>query len=344
MKTEIIKIDGSEGEGGGQILRTSLSLAMITGKPFHMINIRAGRKKPGLLRQHLTSVKAAAAISGAKITGAEMGSGELKFLPGTVQGGRYQFAIGTAGSTTLVTQTLLPALMLAEHPSTITLEGGTHNMASPPFDFLAECYLPVLKTMGVRVEAEIHRYGFYPAGGGKVVFTITPAKRLKPVDLMTRGKQKKAYAEALFSGLEVSIPKRELKVVGKKMGWPEEVLLLRETHDSVGAGNVVFNKLVFENVTEVVAGFGVRGVRAEAVARNVCDATQVYLNSNAAVGEHLADQLLLPMALAGKGKFTTMEPTPHTLTNRDVIQKFIDCHIDFQKTGDTIWTVSIDRK
>ena len=167
MKTEIIKIDGSEGEGGGQILRTSLSLAMITGKPFHMINIRAGRKKPGLLRQHLTSVKAAAAISGAKITGAEMGSGELKFFPGTVQGGRYQFAIGTAGSTTLVAQTLLPALMLAEHPSTITLEGGTHNMASPPFDFLAECYLPVLKTMGVSVEAEISRYGFYPAGGGQ---------------------------------------------------------------------------------------------------------------------------------------------------------------------------------
>src|SRR5271166_6297783 len=159
-------LDGSIGEGGGQILRTALSLSIVTGKPFFIEKIRAGRERPGLLRQHLTAVLAAAEVGGAEVQGASLGSTELTFSPGAIRAGEYRFSVGTAGSGTLVFQTVLPALMLTAEPSRIVIEGGTHNTAAPPFDFLARTFVPLLERMGPKVVLEFESYGFYPEGGG----------------------------------------------------------------------------------------------------------------------------------------------------------------------------------
>src|SRR6185503_15943515 len=183
----MITIDGSQGEGGGQILRTSLTLSLVTGQPFRLENIRAGRQKPGLLRQHLTAVEAARTVGTAEVNGATPGSRTLEFRPGTVTPGNYRFAVGTAGSATLVLQTILPPLLTASGVSTLTLEGGTHNPYAPPFDFLARCFVPLIQRMGPRIDLEMGRPGFYPAGGGKFQARIEPVKRLARFDLMTRG-------------------------------------------------------------------------------------------------------------------------------------------------------------
>src|SRR5262245_20703997 len=196
----MITIDGSFGEGGGQILRTSLALSLVTGKPFRIENVRAGRKSPGLLRQHQTAVSAAAAVGRAEIAGASIGSGELEFSPKAIAPGEYQFAIGTAGSTTLVLQTILPALMTATAPSRIALEGGTHNPFAPPFDFLVLSFLPLLKRMGVHIEAALERPGFYPAGGGRIVVSIKPGTLLR-LDLENRGEVLSKRARAVVANL-----------------------------------------------------------------------------------------------------------------------------------------------
>ena len=171
----MLTINGSQGEGGGQILRTALAMSLVTGKPFRIVRIRAGRKKPGLLRQHLTAVQAAAQIGQATVEGAAIGSQELTFTPGEIRPGEYRFAVGTAGSATLVLQAVLPALLTAPGLSVLTLEGGTHNPFAPPFDFLHRSYLPLVNRMGPTVEARLERPGFYPAGGGKFVVTVEPA-------------------------------------------------------------------------------------------------------------------------------------------------------------------------
>ncbi|NQX79592.1 MAG: RNA 3'-terminal phosphate cyclase [Hyphomicrobiaceae bacterium] len=338
---EAVIIDGSEGEGGGQVLRSSLSLSMITGRPFKIKNIRSGRKKPGLMRQHLTCVKAAAEICNAKTNGAELGSQELFFIPSEVKSGEYHFPIGTAGSTSLVAQTVIPALMLGDTPSKVLLEGGTHNVHAPTFDFLQHSFLPILKKMGIEIKASLHSHGFYPAGGGKVEFEIQPVKKLKPIEMVKRGKKKSLSAEALFANLSVDIPQRELKVVGNVMGWSEESLHIRQIKKSASSGNVVFLKLEHENVTETVVSFGRLGVKSEKVAQQACDEANDYLASKAAVGVHLADQLLLPMALAGEGKFTMLAPSQHTKTNIGVIKKFVPCNIALEQVSDALWQINI---
>src|SRR6185436_4161528 len=201
----MLTIDGSFGEGGGQILRTALSLSLVTGKPFRIDNIRARRKNPGLLRQHLTAVNAATEISHAEVTGAGIGSRELTFAPGSVESGDYAFAVGTAGSTTLVLQTVLPALLIANGKSQLILEGGTHNPFAPPFDFLAQAFLPLVNRMGPQVTAELERPGFYPAGGGRIRVTIEPAGELKRLDISSRGEVLARRAKAVVANLPISI-------------------------------------------------------------------------------------------------------------------------------------------
>src|SRR5581483_5211147 len=178
----MLTIDGAAGEGGGQILRTALALSIVTGTPFRIERIRARRARPGLLRQHLTAVNAAAELSGASVTGAEQGPATLTFAPGKVRPGGFEFKIGSAGSATLVLQTVMPALLVGSMESRIALEGGTHNPAAPPFDFLEKSFLPFINRMGPAVEARLVRPGFYPAGGGRIEVKITPAERLMPID------------------------------------------------------------------------------------------------------------------------------------------------------------------
>ena len=177
MNKSILTIDGSYGEGGGQVLRSSLAMSLVTGRPFVIENIRAGRKKPGLMRQHLTAVNAAVEVSHAEAAGAAIDSARLEFRPGQVTAGKYKFSVGTAGSATLVLQTVLPALLLADGESHLTLEGGTHNPFAPPLDFLTKAYLPLVNRMGPKVTVDpFYRPGFYPAGGGKFTVHVQPVR------------------------------------------------------------------------------------------------------------------------------------------------------------------------
>ena len=325
-----ITIDGSIGEGGGQILRTSLALSMITGRAFRMDNIRAGREKPGLLRQHLTAVNAAATICGAEVDGAEIGSRTLSFAPGKVKPGEYRFAVGSAGSTTLVLQAVLPALLCATGPTSLTLEGGTHNPYAPPLDFLQEAFLPLVNRMGPSVQVSMERAGFYPAGGGRFFVNVSPVPQLTPLVLEERGHIVRKLAKAYVAALPGEIAKRELDRVESRLGWHESELQIRQLPQAWGPGNVLMLEVHSEHVTEVFTGFGMKGVTAEAVAEGAIQQARSYLAADVPVGTCLADQLLIPLALAGSGSFLTQALTRHTVTNAEVIAKFIPVRIDFE--------------
>ncbi len=327
----MIELDGSAGEGGGQILRTALALSMITGLSFRITRIRANRPKPGLMRQHLVAVQAAARVSGATVSHAELGSEELSFAPGPIAAGDYEFAIGSAGSCTLVLQTLVLALLHAGAPSTVRVTGGTHNDMAPPVQFLQRAYAPLLAAMGARVDFRLERYGFYPAGGGTVVAEVTPCAGLTPITLLERGVRRTGYAEAFTAGIPASIGQRELACIGTRMGWDESQLMPYVLPGEQGPGNAVLITLEHEHVTEVFAGFGAKMVRAEAVAGQALKDAREYIGSGAAVGEHLADQLMLPLALAGGGSFTASTVSRHALTNAEVIGRFLPVEIAFER-------------
>jgi RNA 3'-terminal phosphate cyclase (ATP) len=333
----MLLLEGSAGEGGGQILRTSLALSLITGTAFRIENIRAGRPRPGLMRQHLTAVTAAAAVGNAQLEGATLGSQCVVLRPGAVSGGEYNFAVGTAGSTTLVLQTILPALITAKKKSTLSIEGGTHNSASPPFDFLANAYLPLLKRMGPTVVAHLERAGFYPAGGGKINVSIAPAAKLRPLELHGRGALVRTSARAIVANLARSIADRELAQISQRERWKSCVCSVEQRSDSAGPGNAVVIEIESEEVTEVFTAFGEKHVQAEAVANSVAKEAEAYLDAGVPVGPHLADQLVLLVALAGAGSFVTSEPTLHTRTQLQVIERFLGPVIRSEKRSDGSW-------
>ncbi len=336
----IIQIDGTHGEGGGQILRTALGLSLVTGKPFSIQNIRGKRKKPGLLRQHLTAVKAAATIGNAELNGANLGSAQLVFRPQSVTAGDYHFAVGTAGSATLVLQAVLPALLGADGPSTLHLEGGTHNPWAPPFDFLQQSFLSCLQRMGPVVDIDLQRHGFYPAGGGALRARIEPAP-LTPFELGERGKVKAITTTALVARLPRHIAERELAVVKKQLDLPNRACRVVEVSESHSPGNVVSIVVESAQVCEVFTGFGEKRVSAEQVARRVSKQSKEYLDSGVPVGEYLADQLLIPMALAGGGSFRTGPLSLHARTNIDVIEMFLDVKFAVNEHADNTTTVSV---
>ena len=337
----MIRIDGSQGEGGGQILRSSLALAMITGKPFTIHNIRAGRKKPGLMRQHLTAVKAASAICNARTDGASMRSTKVTFIPGEIRPGEYRFAVGTAGSTTLILQTILPALLGATGPSEIVLEGGTHNPLAPPFDFLKLAFIPLLEKMGCKIGIELQKTGFYPAGGGRIVLRVVSAAKLHSLEILDRGATRSRTAIAMLNRLPETVGKRELEIARKRLNLKESELVLDRRDDAERTGNIFLIQLAYKNICEVFCGFGEKGVPAERVANSAVDQVERYLKSDAPVGDYLADQLLLPFALAGKGAFRTIALSRHFHTNKEVIQQFIEVEIRCTRTHRLSWLVEI---
>jgi RNA 3'-terminal phosphate cyclase (ATP) len=339
----MVVIDGAAGEGGGQILRTSLALSLVTGAAFRIEAIRAGRKKPGLLRQHLTAVQAAAEISGARVQGAEMGSLALTFAPRAVVPGEYSFSIGTAGSATLVLQTVLPALLTAPKPSRIKLEGGTHNPAAPPFEFLERAFFPIINRMGPTVQCALVRHGFYPAGGGCLSVSIEPAPRLQGFEIHERGEITSRSATAIVAHLSEQIAQRELEVVSRKLSWKQEWLQAKVASDSHGPGNILLLEIGGESCHEVIAAFGARGVSAEAVAEHAADEARRYLASDAPVGVHLADQILLPLSIAGEGSYRIQAPSRHLRTNADVIERFLHRKIRMEPMVGDSWKVTVER-
>jgi len=330
----MIEIDGSLGEGGGQILRTALSLAMVTGRGFRIKNLRAGRKKPGLLHQHLTAVKAASRVAGAHVKGMELGSTRLAFEPQEAQPGQYEFDIGTAGSTTLVLQTVIPPLLLAEKASTIVIKGGTHNPLAPPVEFLSRTYLPLIERQGAKVTLTLRSYGFYPGGGGIIEASIEPAAKLVPLYLEEKRKIIAIETAALICRLPESIAQRELDELSQKLGATAGTAIKKGAiingERSGGPGNAVFVHIETGEITETISALGRKGLRAEMVADEAARQAKRYLDAGAPVGEHLADQLLLPFALAGSGSFVTGAPSSHTLTNIETIRQFLDVEIELQ--------------
>jgi RNA 3'-terminal phosphate cyclase (ATP) len=335
-----LHIDGSRGEGGGQILRTSLALAAITGRAVQFVRIRARRRRPGLRQQHLTAVRAAAAICDAEIDGDSQGSASVYFRPGAIRAGDYHFSVGTAGSASLVLQTVLPPLLRAPGPSTVVVEGGTHNPKAPPYEFLSLSFIPALARMGARVELTLERHGFYPAGGGRIRARIEPCPELSPLELCDAGPITARRVRVLLSKLPAHIARRELAVVRERLGWSASETDIEEIKGPHGPANVLLLEVERGDLTSVFTGFGEIGVRAEVIAATAVGELERCLDAGVPVDEHLADQLLLPMALAGAGRFRTTRLTEHSRTNIDVIQTFLDVPMNVDE-GDAATTVSV---
>jgi RNA 3'-terminal phosphate cyclase (ATP) len=332
MSEGIIELDGALGEGGGQILRTSLALSLLTGRPFHLANIRARRPKPGLQPQHLMSVRAAAEIGQAAIQGASKGSQDLVFEPGSVTGGTYTFSIGTAGSTGLVLQTVyLPLALKGKRSSRLTICGGTHVKASPSFHFLDITWRAYLERMGLIVNLELVGTGFYPRGGGTIKATIEPSSGVRPLRLSSCGGEVPLAVTgvALVSGLPDSVAERMAQRATtrlKKQRIPCE-LSIENWAGSPGAGIALV--LHGRPVPTVFFGLGERGKPAERVADEAVDELLAHAAAGAcAVDSHSADQILLPLAMAeGPSEYPVSRVTQHLLTNQQVVSHFLDREI-----------------
>lgn len=327
------RIDGSQGEGGGQVLRTALGLSLVTGEPFEITKIRAGRQKPGLLRQHLTAVQAATELGDATTSGAELGSQQLRFAPRTLRGGVHRFAIGSAGSTTLVLQAVLPALLRCAEPSTVTLVGGTHNPNAPPYEFLERVFFAVLRRMGAVVGSKLFAVGFHPAGGGSFEVTLEPGARLSPLVLVERGALVRRRGYAISAHVPRHVAERELVVLRTALGLAPDECEVVSARGPGASGNLVQVELAYENACELVTAFGRQGHPAELVAREAADAALEYLRASAPVGEHLADQLLIPCALAGGGEYRATTWSSHARTNAEIVARFLPVRITATEEG-----------
>lgn len=329
----MIELDGTMHEGGGQIVRSALTLSMISGKPFRISKIRGRRKVPGLLRQHLVAVQAATRVSQARVTGDALGSTELTFEPGPVTAAALSLAIGSAGSTTLVLQTIVPALLRASGPSTITVEGGTHNPLAPTFEFLEHAWAPVLRRLGASIELRLERHGFYPKGGGRIVVGVTPAD-LRPLDLDRRGALTGLEVRTILSdSLPSHILEREISQAVLRLPRRSPALV-RQHVPSDGMGNAMALIATYEGVTHVSTSLGEKGVPAEEVADELIDDFEQFHERDVPVGEHLADMLPVVFALAGGGSFVTGDLSLHATTQLDLVPRFLDVELRTSSVGE----------
>lgn len=329
----MLELDGSHGEGGGQILRTALAAAVTTTTAFRIVRVRAGRRRPGLLPQHLAAVRAAVAISDAEVDGATPGSQQLTFVPRALHPGHHHVEIGTAGSACLVAQLALTALRHAHSPSTVTVVGGTHNPHAPPADFLQRTFLPLIERTGGRCQLRLERHGFQPAGGGRLTLRVEPTTRPAPLTLVDDAPPRPGRARALISQLPRHVAERELRTVAAELAWPTELLSIEEV-EADGPGNVLLLEIERPELTEVLTAFGRPGVPAERVARQAVTQARHRLRSPVPVGPEVADQLLAPLALTAGGTFRTIAPTTHFTTNAHTLRSFMGSCVD--------WTVQPD--
>ena len=368
---ETVFVDGSMGEGGGQILRTSLALACITGRNLHIENIRAARRKPGLAKQHLSCVRAACEICGGQCKGAAIGSQVLDFQPGPIHGGNYTFDIGSAGSVSLVIQTILPALFLADKPSTVTVSGGTHNPWAPPFDFLAETFLPAIKTASFDADCKLVKHGFFPAGGGKIALDVRPRQENpnQPINFCHPAENIQIHARIYTAKLPAHIAQRQKKLLLQSRLNFKNIEHIEVT-DSDGPGNCIMIRLVAASGgslkaegfgdggpslgsgrlrshacggvlgawgwlgrTTVFTAFGQRGKPSEKVVGEIVELTEDFIAGGAAVDRFSADQLLIYMAISKSGSFTTNELSTHLTTNIETIKKFLPVNFKVEYKG-----------
>lgn len=378
IKDKILKIDGSTGEGGGQIIRTALALSMLTGTPIEITNIRAGRAKPGLMRQHLMCVRASQEIANAEVSGAHLGSLAFKFAPKEIVSGDYTFDIGSAGSTSLVLQTILPALLfantegvvntkeaanIASHGvSTVTIKGGTHNPFSPTTDFLQQAFIPAVAKLGMQVAIELKQAGFAPIGGGEIAVTVQPFLRradAPPFKLTERGALQGVTLVASNLNLDHDICQRELASAQASLveaGVDTSLITSKSSKlRGIGEGNtcyaVVTHKLADNIDSDIQSGelhvevftlLGEKRTSAEKMGNRLAGLVKRYLlQSDALVDEYLTDQLLLPLALSGGGEFSTRMISQHTETQAWLIEQFLPVEISFERIGENKTLVKV---
>ena len=322
----MLTLDGSEGEGGGQVLRSALTLAALTGTPFRLVNVRARRSRPGLAAQHLAALRAAAAVSGAEVEGAALGSLEVRFAPGAPRAGDYAFDVGTAGSVSLVLQTVLPALAWAGGVSRVRVRGGTHVRWSPCFEYLDWQWRWAVRLAGYDFRLELVRAGFYPAGGGEVRARVEPVSRARPVRLIERGAPEMLEGLSAVARLpnHVARRQREAALVALRGVWRGPVAVETARLDAAGPGSVIVLRARFELGAGCCCALGERGLPAERVGEAAAQCLREWLAGEGTVDPWLADQLLVPLAFVpGESEFTTTRVTRHLLTNAAVVRRFL---------------------
>jgi RNA 3'-phosphate cyclase len=327
---DVVEIDGSLGEGGGQVLRTSLALSLITGRPVRLFNIRAGRKKPGLAAQHLQAVEASCAVCRGRVEGAALGSTEIALAPGDVVPGEYAFEIGTAGATSLVLHTLYLPLALAGGPSELAIRGGTHVAWSPSFHYLRDQWRPALALMGLDVELEIRKAGYYPKGGGEILARIFHRSTVKPLKLNRDASPSAADVTIVSTRLPKHVARRQADTARASLEAAGLRSSLRvEEYDGPAPGTATHVRLATGLLGGMFTSLGERGLPAEQVAARCVEQAVAFARSDGAVDKYLADQLVLPLALAeGSSEYTTSEVTEHLVTNADVVSEFLPVDID----------------
>jgi RNA 3'-terminal phosphate cyclase (ATP) len=325
----MIEIDGSLGEGGGQVLRSSLTLSMVTEQDVRITKIRAKRQKPGLRPQHLNAVHAAAEICGANVDGADIGSQAITFSPGEIQGGKYLFDIGTAGSTSLVLQTILLPLSRAAKSSIVTIIGGTHVPWSPCFHYLDLQYLPFLWKMGLDVHLRMEQAGFYPRGGGQIRSAIEPNEKLSPLTLMERGRLLEIRGISAVANLSRNIATRQRRQVLGRLGRRFPLNNIRVVDlPAPSPGSLILLLAEFEKSQACYFALGEKGKSADKVADEAIAGFEAFVATEGVIDQYLADQLLLPLAFAaGSSEFYTSQVTKHLVTNAEVIRKFLPVEI-----------------
>lgn len=331
----MIEIDGSEGEGGGQVLRSALTLSLLTRQPFRITAIRGRRKKPGLRAQHMAAVRAAREVGQARVDGCQPGSQELTFEPAGLYPGDYHIEIGTAGSSSLVLQTILLPLMHARDPSSVVIVGGTHVPWSPTFDYIQQVWIPAIKNLGYQAEIKLKQAGYFPKGGGRIETWVQPVGDRKAVEILERGPLTRVSGTSLSSNLPDHVAQRQRDQMVKRLDHldlPAEIEIKRVP--SPGVGSAV---LVAGSDGAARFGFsalGAKGKPAERVADEALDQLLSFLNTNASVDRYLADQLLIPLALAsGRSRLVIETGTTHFTTNAEIIGKFLDVDISIEETG-----------
>jgi RNA 3'-phosphate cyclase len=336
VSDDLLEIDGSQGEGGGQVLRTALALSILTGRPLRLFNLRARRPKPGLMAQHLRSLDAAAAVSHAEVTGAALHSQQITFRPGKLDSGRYKFEIGTAGATGLVLQTIFLPLSLAGAASSVSITGGTHVPWSPCFHYLDLHWLPVLQRCGFDARLKLEAAGYYPQGGGRIDATVRPAGTPQPLDLTWRGALKRVRGVSAVSNLSAEIGERQKRHTLRRLeslSWPAAPDLRIQSIQlpSPGKGTLLLLQAEFEGGACCYFGLGAPGKPAERVADEAVDLLLEFLESGAAIDQYLADQLVVPLALAqGESRLFTSRVTEHLLTVAAIVQAFLPVQVEIE--------------